>query len=258
MQTIKNYLKDEVYSKSVDKEKVLRKINFPHRSTANLSMKQLVSLFIILIIVMFEVFVCIRSFEYYFSQLSFPFIGAISCALLIEALFMSYSAKSGIKNTILKYIFFTISIYTLAYSNISTDKNLQRLTDSNQNKIVSVEKEIAFINNQLNAYKDELIQIGEQMSVYMKNELVTKGNRVLAPRKKEIEDYIEKLQNRLEIKNKTLDELNDSSKISILNNLDKLSIKTIMIILVFSIIQIAICFTLKDFISDLFPKKTTT
>jgi hypothetical protein len=201
-------------------------------------------------VLLFELFVCIQGFNYYHNFLGFSALGAISVSLCVECFYMYYSSKEGdYRKTVMKYLFLCISIFTLAFSTYTTDNNLKAYKEGIETSKVKLSEKLAQLEKQVEMNNSERSQIDEQMSVYLKRELITKGNRVLGPRRKEIDQNLKSLMLQQESTRVKLSSISsNSSSIPIIKQIEIMTVKTIVTIIVFALIQIAICISLAEII----------
>jgi hypothetical protein len=259
---IKNFIQAGEGTPVLNEEKEL-KINFPQKNTGPNIFQRAVKNktgFLIIPVLMFELFVCIQSYNYYHNTLFFSSLGALSIALCVESFYMLFSSRKGpFKETVMKYLLLAISIFTLAYSTYSRDENLIAFKEGIETSKVKLSLKLGQLEKQVELNNKEREQIDQQMSVYIQRELITKGNRVLAPRRKEIDSNIKSLLKEQEAIRLQLASVSESTaSIPLIKQMELLTIKTMITIIVFALIQIAICVSLSEIVSALtIPHKNT-
>jgi hypothetical protein len=213
--------------------------------------------FLVLPISLFEILVCYLGFKFY-QTIGFDKFSAFSLSFATECFYMYFSSRRGTINTGIRVLFLTVSIFTLSYNAYIKDPNLVTYKEGLGLEKGSLLERMNQISAKLKDSKNEMSLLRTEMGVYIKNELITKGNRVLGPRRNYLNRQTEKLLIERNQLNRSLKKLNvNSTSIPIIKQLSILTVRTLITVLVFSLIQIAICISLPDVI-DSFKKKIGT
>jgi hypothetical protein len=227
-------------------------IQLPNKSTrVRLTEKMITGGVILFSIALFEVLVCILGTKFY-TSMGYDFSSGLILAVTIEVFYMYFSSRKSWGSMFIKIVLLLVSISALTYSAYIKDQNVQ-------NSIIHLDKSLqsSYLylklteNSLLNLKKIEL-SIEKDMKSYRDYDLITKGNRVLKPRRDALAKKRELL---IEEKNKVLRKIKitNNARIDqgIISNIWILSMKTIMSILTFTILQISICVALPDVLDSL-------
>ncbi len=207
--------------------------------------------FLVFPILLFEILVCYLGFQFY-RTIGFDNFSAFSLSFATECFYMYFSSKRGPINLLIRVMFLTVSIFTLSYNAYTKDANLVDYKNNLAKKGTIITDRLRTIERDFTNLEKERALITKEMEVFIENEMITRGNDVLKPRRIALNNAYNKLitekkslENRFENYSKT------SSSLSINEQLSILTIRTLITILVFSLIQIAICISLPDVIDSL-------
>lgn len=226
---------------SIDESKVSKILN----------LKKVGAITFLIPIIMFELLVCWLGTEFY-QSIGYKLIPSAIIAVTIEFFYMYFSSSRGVKQTLLRITLLGISVTTLTYSAYKKDENVLRKAQASKASISDTKNRLLVINQELSHLQVENENIEKDMAKYREHELVTKGNRILEPRRKALLSKREKLNS--ERKNLLVRSQNQTHQLlsqSFISNFSILTIQTLVSIIAFTIIQIAICIALPDIIDQL-------
>ena len=214
--------------------------------------RSMISASIVLIpIIFFEILVCIIGSQFY-TKIGYSLYSATVLAVTIEVFYMYFSSKKSFTATLLKIVLLSVSITTLSYSAYLKDSNVNENKTRLQKSITEGELRLSSILEDQRALKVKDQNVEKDMEIYRKHSMASKGNLVLGPRRSSINSQRSELK--IE-RSSIIDSLNlgraELSTQSVIKNIGILTIQTLMTILTFSIIQIAICIALPDLINKL-------
>ena len=202
-------------------------------------------------IVLFEILVCILGSQFYLS-IGYKAYSAIILAITIEVFYMYFSSRRDMKSTFIKLVLLGISVTTLSYSAYIKDKNVINSNKLIQSELSDSESRLLEVNNELSLLKNEKFQIEKDMELFREYKKATKGNQILAPRRKELQERRKDLLRERKVLKADIHRFgNKLVNQSIFSNLNILSIQTLISILAFTIVQIAICIALPDILERL-------
>lgn len=205
---------------------------------------------VIVPVLLFEILVCVLGSQFFY-EIGYSFYSSIVLAVTIEVFYMYFSSRRDIKSVLIKTVLLSISVTTLSFSAYTKDKNIQNNLLALSTEIKDNESRLIEVNSELKNLKKEELSIEKDMMVYREHELTTKGNAVLAPRRKELKERRDLLHKERTLLKSYLKEGNQELiNQSFFKNIPILTIQTIISILVFTIIQICICIALPDLIED--------
>ncbi len=206
---------------------------------------------VLLPIVLFEILVCILGSQFYLS-IGYKAYSAIILAITIEVFYMYFSSRRDMKSTFIKLVLLGISVTTLSYSAYIKDKNVINSNKLIQSELSDSESRLLEVNNELSLLKNEKLQIEKDMELFREYKKATKGNQILAPRRKELQERRKDLLGERKVLKADIHRFgNKLVNQSIFSNLNILSIQTLISILAFTIVQIAICIALPDILERL-------
>lgn len=206
---------------------------------------------VIIPIILFEILVCFLGAQF-FHTIGYSYYSSIVLSLSIEVFYMYFSSKRNLKSLIIKTILLTISVTTLSYSAYTKDINVQNSLNLINTRIEDNKQRLIEVNIELSNLKTEKESIEKDMEIYRQHNLASKGNLILAPRRNEISIRRDNLINERNELKASIDHSGDQLiNQSFIGNIKILSIQTIISILVFSILQLSICFALPDLLDGL-------
>jgi hypothetical protein len=208
------------------------------------------SIALLIPIFLFEILVCVIGSQFYIS-IGYSNYSAIVLAVSIESFYMYFSSRSSVRAIVIKLILLTISITTLSYSAYLKDANVRESIISLQKSIAEGELRLVSIGNEEMDLKAKEREIEDDMKVYREHSKVSKGNKILGPRRLAIDSERASLKNeRLLIKKSLKVSRGNLSSQGVFKNINILSIQTIMTILTFAVIQLSICIALPELVKD--------
>lgn len=217
----------------------------------NFSLSKLNASSILIPIILFELLVCFLGAKFY-TSIGYDWYSAVILSIANESFYMYFSSKRDIKSSAVKVVLLLISVTTLSYSAYSKDENIIRYNRQTESTIKDLTTRQDMINSELSNIEKEKDQIEKDMELYREFKKATIGNKILAPRRDEIQKRRESLLGeKKSIKNELEAKTISLIKQSIFSNMEILSIKTIISILAFAIVQIAICLALPEILETL-------
>lgn len=201
---------------------------------------------LVISIFLFEILVCIIGAGFY-KSMGYGLIEGAVIATTTECFYMWFSSKRSLKSHIIRVVLLCVSVFTLSYSSYIKDENIQKAIYLMKADISDSELRLKEVNVALSNIKVEELRIEKDMEVYREHSLITKGNNRLAPRRKElINKRNSLLGERLQLRNNIKNVGNNLVRQSFFTNLGILDIKTIVSIVAFAVLQLAICIALPD------------
>ena len=205
-----------------------------------------------LLIILFEGIVCIRGANFY-EGIGFSFTTAIVCSILCEAFYMLFSGKSGLVAFLAKVTLLALSITTLTHTTYNSDPNLTL-----REKIIN--EKIQESKSLISSLKKELFHeipkaqkaIEEDAVSFRKFDRITKGNLILAPRRKTLVVRERSLRGEIKVVENRIEKLEaEYLNQNIINNFKLLDLSTLVGIFVFFLLQVLICIALPDILKGL-------
>lgn len=240
---------DQLLLKNEDKE--IRGETVKTKRSFRLDITKINAGSVLLPIVLFEILVCILGSQFYLS-IGYKAYSAIILAITIEVFYMYFSSRRDMKSTFIKLVLLGISVTTLSYSAYIKDKNVINSNKLIQSELSDSESRLLEVNNELSLLKNEKFQIEKDMELFREYKKATKGNQILAPRRKELQERRKDLLGERKVLKADIHRSgNKLVNQSIFSNLNILSIQTLISILAFTIVQIAICIALPDILERL-------
>lgn len=236
---------DEIFSKSRNLSNVQDRQTI-YDGGEKFSLSKINAGSVLIPIVLFEILVCILGAKFYIS-IGYGAYSAITLALTIEVFYMYFSSKKDIKSWVIKLTLLLISVTTLSYSAYIKDANIIANTELIQSSINESKNRLVEITKEFSNFASEKEQIEKDMELYREFKKATVGNTILAPRRLELQSRrTELLRERDLIKS----EIDREGKVlitqSFFSNFKILTIQTLISILAFTVVQIAICLALPD------------
>lgn len=228
-----------------------REVNDSSFQKRNIDFKRLNASSVLIPIILFEILVCSLSAGFY-KSIGYKAYSATILAITIEVFYMYFSSRKDIKSTLTKITLLAISVTTLSYSAYSKDKNVTNSIILIKEEISDRKERLKEVNAELASLSIQKAQIEKDMELFREYKKATKGNKILAPRRKELKDLRASL---LKERNNLLISIKDAGdKLvgqSIFSNISILTIQTLISILAFTVVQIAICISLPDILAQL-------
>jgi len=241
---------DEIFSKS-KRDNQFKGYAKTEEMGEKISLAKINASSVLIPILFFEVLVCILGAKFYIS-IGYGVYSAAILAISIETFYMYFSSKLTKKALIIKTILLLISVTTLSYSAYSKDANVIKNNKRIESSIKESSDRLVEIGNELIYIRKEKEQIEKDMELYREFKKATIGNKILEPRRIEIQTRRESLlKEREKIKTEIENKTQNLVQQSIFTNLNILTIQTIISILAFTVVQIAICIALPDVLDTL-------
>lgn len=248
--SIENEIEEVIQISSIDEKSICEKKSY----FANISEKSYYVLLLISIL-MFEGVVCLLGSQFY-ETIGYSVFVSIVLAVSGELFYMYFSTRKDQGGRVLKLILLSVSVSILSYSAYVKDENVANKRLVVEESLRASKRRLLEVDNELANLKVEQHQIDKDMESYRKFDKITKGNMILAPRREEIRQRRESLLlQRNELKNESNAKGEELVKQSFFSNISILTIKTIISIIVFTVLQIAISFVLPDVFEKLKSSK---
>lgn len=250
--SIRYYLKKESPKKIIETSKKSRGVEKQKKkqSTKGLSL-------LLIPIGAVEAAICLLSAKFYLSLGLSPIL-AYTLALAVESFYMASSAMSNFKFQILRLLILGYSIFTVAYSNLTTDSNLIKERETVAYQITQKEQELASLGGSLKSLNLEKSVFLNSLEAYNKEKYISRGIKNVTPELKRIDAKKVPLEQKVFQARKDLELLKQKqlrASSFTLNTFTKLQISTIAIIIGFMIVQLCTSLFLPSSLSAL--KKTT-
>jgi len=217
----------------------------------SVNMKRINAGGVLIPIILFELLVCSLSAGFYLS-IGYKAHSALILAITIEVFYMYFSSKRDFKSLAIKTILLAISVTTLSYSAYTKDLNVINNLNLIKEEISDSKERLAEVNRELASLSVEKQQIEKDMELFREYKKATKGNRVLAPRRKELKQRrVSLMEERINLGHAIKKSGRRLVKQGVISNITILSIQTLISILAFTVVQIAICIALPDILSQL-------
>ncbi|MFG1594221.1 hypothetical protein [Halobacteriovorax sp. CON-3] len=223
----------------------------PSFSGKSLSFPSVATCAVFFSIIAFELMVIFRGKEFY-SSIGFTLIESYVLAFTVEAFYMYFSAQKGRLLKALALILFAVSVVTLSYYAYQSDKNVNSHVQALESDINDVKANIERIDLGLKEVLREKSEIRKDMIAYRDREFISKGNAILKPRREAVNERESKLLADREEQKKQLRRLEkEYSSQGVIKNLSIITMKTIITIVVFGVLQLAICLSLNGVLEEL-------
>lgn len=167
----------------------------------------------------------------------------LSCAN--ETFYMYFSSRKGMKSVLTKYGLLIMSIFLLSYGSYSNDENVIERRKMVEETMKSARLDLDAVRADLETIARDREVVTKENQVYAEREMITVGNKVLDKKKKKLASEKARLKKeKLELEAKLEEYSEKKLKQGVINSIPILSAKTVAVIFIFLLPQIAICFSL--------------